>query len=112
MIADPHMIQMSAKPLDSLPYNGFGLGEKLEAYAASTGLHEIDREGPECSSTDLATIRDLPRCDKFGSGHRMGTYLDGSYHVVRPTRRHRRPGGKWYRLRCPLSLALAVGCRN
>src|SRR3546814_17583072 len=76
------------------------------------GLHEIDLEGPECSYTGRETIRDLPRCDKFGSGHRIGNYLDGAYHVARAHRRHRRDGGECDRLRCPIELAYAVGCIN
>src|SRR3546814_3895442 len=73
------------------------------------GLHEIDLEGPECSYTGRETIRDFPRWDKFGSGHRIGNYLDGAYHVARAHRRHRRDGGECDRLRCPIELAYAVG---
>src|SRR3546814_9588623 len=48
----------------------------------------------------------------FGSGHRIGNYLDGAYHVARAHRRHRRDGGECDRLRCPIELAYAVGCIN
>src|SRR3546814_4694014 len=51
-------------------------------------------------------------CSSDLSGHRIGNYLDGAYHVARAHRRHRRDGGECDRLRCPIELAYAVGCIN
>src|SRR3546814_260722 len=70
----------------------------------------VNRAAAEAGVKEFADLHKFG--DKFGSGHRIGNYLDGAYHVARAHRRHRRDGGECERLRCPIELAYAVGCIN